>query len=98
MNGKLPMPKTLEISDLKFGHYYIVEVSFNPHNPIHRAILTDFRGMGIATLFRSGYDLDDQQGPGIQIDLSSLAHFKVISEIEEMQPKYDPYTLPKHED
>ena len=84
---------------LEFGKYYVVEVSFRKDNPIHRAVLTEYRTSGTtyakshsATLISSGYE------EPIQTDLNKLAFFRVVHEIEEMATlhKYpNAYKLPK---
>jgi len=72
-------------ADLKFGHWYIVEVSFRPTNPPHRAILSDFR-------LREGRESPDATLTGNYepsslefFKLEKLHYFKVIKEIPEMR-------------
>lgn len=83
---------------LQFGHYYVVDVSFNPNNPIHRAIATPIgRGPNHVFLFRLGYESETHPGaggPAMLQNIQNLAHFEIISEIEQMHYKHDTNELP----
>lgn len=84
---------------LEFGKYYVVEVSFKEDNPIHRAILTEYRTCGTtyaksasATLSSSGYEAS------IQVDLNKLAFFRVVHNIPELATLHEypnRFKLPK---
>lgn len=63
---------------MKFGHYYVVEVSYRPGNPIHRAIAHSARADGV-TLVASGYERPIVEKPG------DLAYFRVVEEIKSMR-------------
>jgi hypothetical protein len=86
MDNQRQQPKRsplVDVTGLKWGHWYVVEVAFRPGNPIHRAIATDYRENRFVTLFGS---YEDDRIPRVNLD--TLAYFKVIEPIKAM--KEDP--------
>jgi len=67
-------------SELKFSNWYVVEVSFRKTNPIHRAILSDYRDCDHTGTLTGSYEPASLEF----FDLNELYYFKVIKEIPEM--------------
>lgn len=104
------MTRNIPISALQFGHYYVVEVSFNRYNPIHRAIAFNAQTGGkLVWLCRAGYEdpqlvLTEKEGhrrrPGVVhehvviVNRYEMSHFVVIEEIMAMRPEMDSYKMP----
>jgi succinate dehydrogenase/fumarate reductase flavoprotein subunit len=89
-------PETLSILEVVvwhsmiFGRYYVADISHRPNNPIHRVIVYNVQTGGFhAYVCGGGYELKDRV-----IDYRTLAHFKLICEIEEMRPERNSYKLP----
>jgi hypothetical protein len=81
---------TIEPKQMKFGHYYVAEISHRPSNPIHRVIVYNAQTGGHhAYICAGGYELSERV-----IDWSRLTHFKIVCEIEEMKPEKNTYELP----
>lgn len=73
----------------EFGKYYVVEVSFEENNPIHRAIMSAWRS-GDMTLFATGYEQP------IVICAGDLKWFRVVEEITSMDRNYpNHFKLPR---
>lgn len=89
-----PYNRTIEVADLKFDHYYVADIAHHPTNPIHRCIVSDVRQIPnhgtFVSVMRSGYD--PQIMP--RQKTTDFAYFKIICEIEEMNPNKDSYRLP----
>jgi hypothetical protein len=83
----------MKTSQMQFGHYYVVDVSFGPTNPIHRAIAFNMQSGGnLLWLIRGGYEWGTQVH-AIPVNLTHLSHLEVIEEITLMQS--DSYRLPR---
>lgn len=67
---------------MEFGHYYVVEVSFRPSNPVHRYLAMDARGGGSVRLVSGGLDRDDEM-----VYLDQLAFFRVVEEVQAMRDR-----------
>lgn len=70
---------------LEFGKYYIVEVSYQDTNPIHRAIMCSYRkheGGASVDLMSSGYE------GVLSRNIEDLAYFRVIESIDAMNKPF----------
>lgn len=75
----------------EFGRYYVVEVSFKASNPIHRAIMSGWRGDNCC-LF-SVYDIGVR---AVVFKLEELSFFRIVEEIPAMRDDYrNRFKLPK---
>lgn len=79
----------MNTEEMKDMSYYVVEVSFNSQNPIHRAIC--FHRVG------NNIDLHGSYEDMISTTIPSLAYFRVVEELVSMNIKKYPncWKLPK---
>lgn len=75
-------PHTCQGHCMQYGHYYVVEVSFRPSNPLFRCIALEAREGGSVRLVSSGLERDEET-----VRLDQLAFFRVVHEITEMQQR-----------
>lgn len=79
-----------DYSMLKFGSWYVVDVSFRKTNPIHRAILSEYRSDGNRATLTGNYEPASLEF----LNLDDLYYFKVITEIPEMIEKSSMFLPP----
>lgn len=87
--------KLFQHQRMKFGHYYIVEVAFDPNNVVHRAIACEPRtgwpgtpqAKRTVTLFAQGYEAPDGSMVLRDQEIEKLEYFRVVGEIHQMQGK-----------
>ena len=85
-------PHTCDAHGMKYGHYYVVKVSFRPSNPVFRCIAFDARNGGSVRLVNGGMNREDEM-----VRLDQLAFFRVVHEIAEMQQRSSRF-MPDDED
>jgi hypothetical protein len=68
-----------------FDRWYVVDLAYREHNPIHRAIAFEARD-GACLIIGGGY------GPEI-VHWQPLPHFRIIREIEEMRAESSSHAL-----
>lgn len=71
---------TTDAHGMKFGHYYVVEASFFPANPVSRYIAHSARGTCV-DIVHEGLE------GGNTVALNQLAFFRVVEEITTMKDK-----------